>query len=235
MKILNLLLAILFIPKVFAATATPSADTSIKDKIKQRLEINATQSALPVPSIASSDKETFYGWVGTLTKVDKDTIYINTDQGEKLAKTDSKTKIVQTDKGIRRDVKTEALKTGNMILAMGLLDADLITARRIVSTIAPQKTIRNLYFGKATEIEDTKITIGNGEKHILPISKNTNVTVQGNSNAAVKDIQLEDRVFAIVTMEDNDISQTDSLFVIPGKNNPDKGKKDASSSAKISN
>jgi len=234
MKILNLLLAIILIPKVFAASATPSADLEIKDKIKQRLEINATQSALPTPSIPESEKETYYAWVGTLIKVDNDTLYIKTNQGEKQAKTDSKTKIVQTDKGVRKDVKVDNLKTGNLILAMGVLDTDLINAKRVVSTPTPQLVIKNLYFGKATEIEDDKITIGNGEKHTLSINKNTSVAIQGNSKPTIKDIQLEDRVFAIVTMKNDVIDQTDALLVIPGKNNPDKDKKDASPSASIS-
>lgn len=238
-KISFLLFLIIFLLlpwPILAASATPSASIStgeIQEKIKQRLEKNASGSGQTQEEEKPEKK--YFAWVGEIIKTDKNTIYIDTDNGEKQAKTDDQTTILQTLKGSsRKEVTTDKLEKGYFVLAMGTLENEVILAKRVIVTPAvATSTEKRVLFGKASEIEDSKITIKNAESHILEIGKNTKISANGQDIKA-GDIQVEDKVYSVNTYKDDKYQETIALFVVPGKNNPDKDKKDASPSASIS-
>jgi hypothetical protein len=205
------------LPVMAQDDATSSA---IKEKIKERLDQNATGSAQN--SNQDTSKTVYYAWVGTLTKVDQDSLVVKTDNGDKQAKFDSKTTIVQNDKGTaRKEIKPEKLKIGNFVIAIGTLNNDVIKTVRISSSPATTNaSTKKVVFGKVAEIEDAKVTLQNDEKTILTLDTNTTLLISGMEKPKAVDIQLEDKVYAVVLVKDGNIIETSSVFVIPGKYNP---------------
>lgn len=216
-----IVVAFLFLFAALPVMAQDDATSSaIKEKIKQRLDQNATVSAQE--ATPSAVKTIYYAWVGILTKIDQDKLIIKTGSGEKQAQLDQKTTILQTDKGVaRKEIKPEKLKIGNFIIAIGTQNQDLIKAIRVSSSPATANApVKKVVFGKVAEIEDSKLILQNGEKTILTIDTNTTLLISGMEKPKAVDIQLEDKVYAVVLQKDDKIIATSALFVIPGKYNP---------------
>lgn len=230
-RILIILTAILLIatPAFAAKDATESATQEIKEKIKERLEKTADgdseneeeEEENPSKEI---NKSKYYAWVGNLIKIENSILYINTDEGEKQAKIDEDAVILQTEKGkSRKEVDEEDLLGNNFILAMGTLKDDVITAKRIISTpAAPDQPEKTLIYGKVSEIDDKAIKLSNGQQNTLPIDEDeTALSIKGVKKPKFVDIQLEDKLYAITIIEKDEIKETLSIFVIPGKYNPE--------------
>ena len=245
-QILIILTAILLIatPAFAAKDATESAAEEIKEKIKERLEKTANEGnedKEKEENNASENTNTakYHAWVGNLVKIENNTLYITTDEGEKQAEIDGEAIILQTEKGkSRKEVDAEDLLEGNFILAMGTLKDDIIIAKRIISTPpAPDQPEKTLVYGKVSEIDDKAIKLSNGRQNTLPVDEDkTGLFIKGVKKPKFVDIQLEDKLYAITIIENDEIKETFSIFVIPGKYNPEndqnKAEEEATSSAK---
>ncbi len=204
----------------------------IKEKIKERLEkttqdsdIDLKEADLQEATQAAKETIKYYAWVGTLKKIDKKTLYINTLDGEKEAEVMDKATIIQNEKGKpAKEVKVEDLKEGNFIIAMGELKNEKIISQRIISSpFEEPKNEKRVVFGKVSEIEEDKIIITNGEKNILPIDEEKiSLTIKNVKKPKLVDIQIEDRLYAIVMIDKSEkITATLAIYVIPGKYSPD--------------
>lgn len=230
-RILIILTALLLIatPAFAAKDATESAAEEIKEKIKERLEKTVGENSegeekeKKDPS-KETEEAKYHAWVGNLIKIENNTLYISTDEGEKQAEIDDDAVILQTEKGkSRKEVGAEDLLEGNFILAMGTLKDDIITAKRIISTPAvPDQPEKTLIYGKVSEIDDKAIKLSNGQQNTLPVDEDeTSLFIKGVKSPKFVDIQLEDKVYAITIIEKDEIKETLSIFVIPGKYNPE--------------
>lgn len=216
------------LPVLAIEETTPSSFSTekINEKIKERLEKTATESAQQSDNEEEKNQpETgkYYAWVGTLKKVEKSSLFIETMQGEKKAENNEETTILQTsEKGKRTEVSLEELEEGNFIIAIGTLEGETIMAKRVISTPPLQNSSqKKLVFGKVAEIEEEKITLKNSEENTLSIGKDTSIRIKGVEKPKAGDIELEDKVYAVVVVEKEKITETKAIFVIPGKNNPE--------------
>ncbi|GEM_PF-6226042 len=217
------ILVLLALPaKAQLKETTPSA--TIKEKLKERLEKTATASAENnEASPAASPK--YYAWVGTLSGIENKTILVETDEGKKEAIISEQATILQTEKGkSRKEVKLENLKINNFIIAIGLREGEKIKATRVISSPPEAAIEKKVVFGKVVEVEEEKIKLSqqnNQEEISLPLSSKTLIKINKNGKEGkIKDIQLEDRLFAVVIQKNNKISETTTIFVLAGKNNP---------------
>lgn len=230
-QILIILTALLLIatPAFAAKDATESAAEEIRKKVKEQLEkpTNEDNNDENNEDQENSDKEKqstkYHAWVGSLAKTENSVLYINTDEGEKQAEIDEDAVILQTEKGkSRKEVDKKDLLEGNFILAMGTLKDDIITAKRIISTPPADQPNKTLIYGKVSEIDDKAIKLSNGQQNTLPINEDeTALSIKGAAKPIFVDIQLEDKLYAITIVENDEIKKTLSIFVIPGKYNPE--------------
>ncbi len=218
-------LLFLFITLPVLAVEDSTFSSQIKEKIKERLEKTATESAETETENNQTEKEEtqsktnkYYAWVGSLSKIEENTLFIQTSKEEKQAEVNDKTTILQTPKkGRRQEVDLEELEEDNFIIAMGELAGEKISAKRIISTPpAEEESEKKVVFGKVAEIEDKKLTLQNGEETILTITENSFLSIKGAKEPEISNIQLEDKLYAIVYQE-----EIKAIFVIPGKNNPE--------------
>lgn len=233
-KILILIIAFFFLITIPSFAQDEDEETNseeVKEKIKERLEKTATDSAEADEEEDEDEdedkpKEEYFAWVGTLMEVDDDILFIDTVEGEKEAEVDKKTTILQSEKGkSRKEVDVEDLEEGNFVIAMGTLDdEDKIDALRVLSSPPEEEEEeRGIVFGKVSEIEEEKITLNNGEETNLPIDEDdTKLTIKGVSKSKFVDIQIEDKLYAVVILDDDgDVDETISIYVIPGKYSPE--------------
>jgi len=230
-QILIILSAILLIatPAFAAKDATESATKEIKEKIKERLEKTADEDSEDeekeeekTPDKTNIAK--YHAWVGNLTKTENSILFINTDEGEKQAEIDEDAVILQTEKGkSRKEIDAKDLLEGNFILAMGTLKNDIIIAKRIISTpTVPNQPEKTLIYGKVSEIDDKAIKLSNGQQNTLPVDEDKTVlSIKGVNKPKFVDIQLEDKLYAITIIENDEIKEAFSIFIIPGKYNPE--------------
>jgi len=226
-RILIILTMLLLIatPAFAAKDATEAGTKILREAVKKQVEKEAAENN------NDKDKEKeekqsakYHAWVGNLIKTENSALFISTDEGEKQAEIGEDAVILQTEKGkSRKEVDAEDLLEGNFILAMGTLKDDIITAKRIISTpAAPDQPEKTLVYGKVSEIEDKAIKLSNGQQNTLPIDEDkTALSIKGVKKPKFVDIQLEDKVYAITIIENDEIKETLSIFVIPGKYNPE--------------
>lgn len=210
---------ILTLPAFAAEDPTATASQEFK-KIKELLEKNATVSGQKTENPETAGK--FFAWVGTLKKAADNILTVATEDEEKEAEVDSKTTILQTEKGkSRKEVKVSELKTGNFMIVIGTMDSEKIKATRVISAPAETEIEKKVVFGKVTEADEEKIKLSNGESNTLSLTSKTNIKINGFAKTAkISDIELEDKVFAVVVLKDGQISETKAIFVLPGKNAP---------------
>ena len=226
-QILIILSAILLIatPAFAAKDATESATKEIKERLEKTADKNSEDEEKEeeeTPNKTNIAK--YHAWVGTLAKTENSILFINTDEGEKKAEIDEDAVILQTEKGkSRKEIDAKDLLEGNFILAMGTLKNDIITAKRIISTpTVPDQPEKTLIYGKVSEIDDKAIKLSNGQQNTLPVDEDKTVlSIKGVNKPKFVDIQLEDKLYAITVIENDEIKKASSIFIIPGKYNPE--------------
>ena len=232
-KLLNclivLLLALIVASPVMAAIeATSSAsDSEVKAKIKERLEQVAETDFQQVKNEAQLAAGKVYAWVGTTAGISQPTLSIKTTEGDKQAKIASSAAILKVIQGKgRTTIKEEEITTGQYIIVMGPKDENgTIIAKRIVISDQPAAStvIREIIFGKVTEVDDEKIVVKkNGDSATLTITSKTKLKIVGQQTPTISKVQVNDYAAAIVIVDKNDkITAVKTVLVIPGATNPD--------------
>lgn len=190
------------------ATAVEEAtDSSVTTKIKERLEKTAEQGLETIKEELTSQslsprKKAYVGLVKSAT----DELITLEYKGQTYP--------------VYLDVTTLA-KEDDFLLTMGFFfpDNNQFRAKKILVLDLPQlPPQRQLLSGQIQEIDGNKITVNNKS---LTINSKTELIIQGIENSSTDDLELEDNLFAIVTLDKNgDIDQVKNILVIPGKNNP---------------
>jgi hypothetical protein len=192
---------------VSSAYAQEEATSSVKDKIKERLEKTAEEGVDKIKEemISQSKLPRKKAYVGAIKNIN-DTLmtleYKNQDYTVYLS-------------------KKENYAAGDQVLTLGYFypDKNQFTAKKIVK-ISPSEppASRQLIAGRIEEIDLSKITVS-GKK--LTIARKTKLQIKDVDKPAVDDLRLNDYLFAIVVFDERGtIGETKSVFVLPGKDNP---------------
>lgn len=223
-------LSLISIPLVFskitlATTASPSAipEEEIIDNIKERLE-EVVDDKEKIDTISEDLTNKNYAWVGTISEISENNITIQTLEGKKQGTLTSETTILRLVKKKSEEIKPEDLEIDEYIIAMGPKSTDnTITVKRLLAAEEPESIPeKKVIWGKVSEIDNKKITLkNNGESTTITISNKTTIKISETEEPTLEDIQLEDKLYAVVTLDENNaISQVDKILIIPGLINP---------------
>ncbi|MCX6816463.1 MAG: hypothetical protein NTZ93_01150 [Candidatus Beckwithbacteria bacterium] len=202
--ILFIIIALIFPALVQAATAT---DSSLTDKIKERLEKTAEEGVDKIKEdlVTKSQAPRPKAYVGQINSIADDSIVVT----------------YKAQNYPLYLAKKENYQINDYILALGFFypDKNHFEAKKIVRLTPPQPPInRQLIDGQIEEIDGNKITV-DGKK--LTLTTKTDLTVKNIANPSVNNLELKDTLFAIVVFDKSgNLSEVKNVLVIPGKNNP---------------
>jgi len=212
-KLISLLLVTLFTTLTNTAFAQESSQSSLTDKIKEKLEDTAEQG-LDNLKQAISEKSQLpqkKAYLGNIKSIDNQTIILDYKAQSLTITVDDSTQYSKTG--------LEKLNIDDFIIAMGFVSPDSSTlAAKKISYIQnlsnPDK--RQIIKGTISEIDNNTVTVDN---KTLIIGKNTELKIPGVDKPTIEDLQLDDNLFSIVTLDKNgDIDKIEVILVVPGKN-----------------
>lgn len=210
-----------FVRLAYAAEATATAGAeSVTEKIKERLQDTVSEGLVSIKeqltSKAAAPRKKAY--IGKILSLDEAGLTLTYKEQNYSVNLKPDTIYV---KGANTAIDFEELKINDFVIAMGWYHADSqeFTAARLSRISQPEPPInRQLISGKISEVDGQKISLNN---KTLVLTKKTDLTVSGIDKASNEDLALGDYLFAIVTLDSNgDLDTVNSVYVLPGKNNP---------------
>jgi len=211
--LLTILLSSLLLPGVIKAE--DATNSSLTDKIKERLEKTAEAGLDNIKEelIQKSNSPRKKAYIGTIKSIEDSKIILDYKEEEY--------KIEVNDDTVYSKTSFEDLEIDDFIIAMGFIypDNDTLFTHRASFIKDPQPPIkRQLITGKVKEVDGNKIAV---DGKVLIITSKTNFNIKDVDDAELEDLELEDNLFAIVTLDKNgDIDTIKEVLIIPGKNNP---------------
>lgn len=229
--VIGLLLSQLVLPANAQSTteeATPSSVISpqeVKEKIKQRLQDVVEEKMENVKGVIEKRLQSkAFAYVGSLKSINDDFLIVETKEGEKKAKVASDSAIIFVKQGAsKKNIKLKEAEIGQFTIAMGFMDKEeIINAKRVIFSPMPTVVKRKVIFGKVTEIDVNKLQVkSNGEEVRFSIDSSTDFKIKGLNKPKVADIQIEDKVVAILDLDKEDkVKSCKAIFIIPGKYSP---------------
>ena len=197
---------------ILPVKAQTASDSSVTQKLKTDLKKPPLKLWIP-PKKNSPPKPNppQKAYIGTIKTIDSQHITLEYKSTNYSIDLTDKTEIV----------KAQNLKPNDFIIAMGFIfpDNPNLQAARVLLVDEPDTTSpRQLISGPIQEIDAGKISVGG---KILTLTSKTNLQIPDVKNPTAEDLELADNLFAIVTLDKNgDINKVNSVFVLPGKNNP---------------
>lgn len=213
MKITLIAFSILIFLTALPVKAQTASDSSVTQKIKDRLKETAIEALDTAKEefTAKSKAPRKKAYIGTIKTIDSRLIVLEYKSTNYSIDLTDKTEIV----------KAENLKPNDFIIAMGFLSSDNpnLQAARVLLVDEPDTTSpRQLINGPIQEIDAGKISVAG---KTLTLNSKTNLQIPDVKNPTVEDLELADNLFAIVTLDKNgDINKINAVLVLPGKNNP---------------
>jgi len=202
--LIAILITLLFRSFSFAQEAT---DSSLTDKIKERLEKTAEEGLDKIKEevISKTNNPRPKAYVGLVKNINEDSLTLEYK---------SQTYPVASDVRI-------SAQEGDYLLVLGFFypEKNQFRAKKILLIDAPQPPInRQLLSGQIEEVDGNKVKVGG---KILTVSSKTSFKIKDVNQPTTEDLQIKDYVFAIVVMDKNgQIAEVKAVFVLPGKNNP---------------
>ena len=220
--ILTIFAFILFPSSIMANEATKSGNQeSLTDKVKEKLQetIEKGFDDIKKEVIVKSNSPRKKAFIGNLKSINQSNLTIEYKSQIFNITTDEKTDIIKSDG--KKTISINDLDIDDFLIVMGFLlpdSKDLIARRILLISIPKPSTSRQLLSGKINEIDGNKVSI---DSKSLLISSKTNLKIQDIEDPEVEDLELDDDLFAIVTLNQNgDIKTVKQILVLPGKNNP---------------
>ncbi|MBU0619030.1 hypothetical protein KKD62_02215 [Patescibacteria group bacterium] len=212
------LCSLLFTPFIQAQSPTPEASDEVKEKIKERLEENVDEDVDKVKSLVDDQTSQLVkrGFPGKLKNITTDTLLIEIADEVKQASFSEETVFVKSPGN--NQLNPEDLAVGDFIIAMGFLnDTGVLESKRVVVTTEPKPApARQLLWGKVKEIDNQTIVFND---HEITLASSKNLKIKGIEEPEIEDINLEDKIYVIVTLdEDGEIDKVNQVLVIPTKN-----------------
>lgn len=205
-KIISLIILI-FLISTGSLKAQSATDSSLTDKIKERLEKTAEEGVDKIKEelVAKTKTPRKKAYVGQIKTINNDSFILEYKSQNYPILIDKK----------------EGWKTDDYLLALGFFypETNQFTAKKLLRLSPFQPPInRQLITGKIEEIDGNKVTVDSKK---LTITAKTNITVNDIIDPVVDDFELKDNLFAIVIFDKSgNINEVKSVLVIPGTNNP---------------
>ncbi|MFH0943178.1 MAG: hypothetical protein V1810_03325 [Candidatus Beckwithbacteria bacterium] len=218
-KIIILILLILAFPAFI--NAQEATDSSLTDKIKERLEKTAEEGLDTIKeeltAKAKSPKRKAY--IGSITAINANQITLSYKNQTFIVVVPDETEIVQSFG--QKVLTLTDLEINDYLIALGFVqpDQNQLETRKITVISTPQDALNHqLLSGQIEEVDGNKIVITG---KTLNLTGKTNLEIVGIANPSVEKLELKDYLFAIVLIDKNgDIDAVKNVLVIPGKNNP---------------
>ena len=211
-KLILILLAItLFLPSSLAA----QEDDTLTEKIKERLQETAEEGLDSIKDelVSQSNTPQKKAFIGKIKSIEDSLITLEYKDQTKQIEVNDDTDYSKTT--------FEDLEVDDFIIAMGFIypDQEVLQTHRLSFIADPQPPIsRQLITGKVKEVDGNQVAV---DGKTLTITSKTDFTIKDVDEADTEDLELEDNLFAIVTLDKNgDIDSVKIVLVLPGKNNP---------------
>ncbi|MGB9706836.1 MAG: DUF5666 domain-containing protein [Microgenomates group bacterium] len=184
---------------------------AVKEKVRERLE----EVKRGVPR----------AYVGEITQIGEDNFTLEARRQTVQVKVTSETKIIGKEK---QTLELKDLKVGDFSIAMGYPGENgTLEAKRIVVVSKPSPSIREVAFGRVTDIssEEKILTLKNERKgltYTVVVTEKTIITKKVDTKiekVKFSSIEIGDRVVAIGTPKENEAKLITAkiIHVIPGK------------------
>lgn len=197
-----------------------SANETVTGKIKDRLQETVSEglTAIKEEITGKTTAPRKKAYVGKISSLDETSLTLTYKEQNFTVNLNNQTIFVR---GANTPIDRESLEVNDFIIAMGWYypENDGFTAARISAINQPEPPVnKQLIQGKISEVDGQKVSL-NGK--ILTLSKKTGLNISGVENATTDDLALGDNLFAIVVLDSNgDVDGINTVYVIPGKNNP---------------
>lgn len=209
-KLITLILLILIFP--ITINAQEATESSLTDKIKERLEKTAEEGLDSIKeeltSKAKSPKRKAY--IGSITAINSNQLTLSYKDQTFIVIIPEETDIVKS-----------SLEINDYLIVLGFVqpDQEQLEARKITVITPPQPAPNHqLLSGQIEEVDGNKIII---EGKTLNTTSKTQLKIVGVEDPELTNLELKDYLFAIILMDKNgDIDEVKNVLVIPGKNNP---------------
>ncbi len=191
-----------------------ATDSSLTNKIKERLEQTAQEGLDVIKNQIKTNatKPRLQAYIGSITNITDSTLTLKYKSNQLTLTLEEYTNYSKTTK--------EDLEIEDFIIAMGFTDPanQVLSAHKITYVANPTfNNPRQIISGKIKEVDGNSMLV---DGKTLKITTKTNLEIKGIDSPTSEDIQLEDNLFAIVAMSsDGDINTTQEILIIPGKNN----------------
>lgn len=215
------LLLLLPTPLMAQEASESGASESLTEKIKEKLQETAEEGLNNIKDelISKSKTPKKKAFIGSIKSLDESSLTIeyktqifNITLSEDAEIVKSSGKVI---------LAIDDLDIDDFIIAMGFVlpDTTDLQAIRILLISSPEAPAsRQLLSGKINEVDGNKVSI---DSKSLVITSKTSLIVKDIENPEVEDLELDDNLFAIVTLDQNgDIDKVSQVLVLPGKNNP---------------
>lgn len=217
------ILSLFLLPTPLVAQETPEStkSNSLTNKIKERLQETAEEGLDTIRDEITSKSKTpkKKAFVGSIKSLNETTISLEYKSHTLNINLDDTTQIIKSSG--KKDLTIDDLEIDDFIIAMGFVspESEDLAAKRVLLISSPEpQASRQLLNGKINEIDGNKISI---DSKSLVITNKTNLKVKDIKDPEVEDLELDDNLFAIVTLDQNgDIKEVNQVLVLPGKNNP---------------
>lgn len=204
---------------LFAGSHKSVGETN-EDRIESLKEKISTQSS-SLKKAAATFKRTHV--TGTLKSIDGTSLTIEANRGEvKNVFTDDFTKFFSIDSKGKSLIKLENLKIGDKVSIVGVGKDDIDGVAKFVIVIKSTVAKRHAILGKVKEIDGSSITLTHltqtDREFAVIVSKEAKIKIKGqDENAKVTDIQKDDVIIAVGTVDKNGTISANKLFVVPVK------------------
>lgn len=197
-----------------SANVLVAADNTIEN-LKERI---STQSS-ELKKAATSFKRTFVS--GTIIGIAGTALTIQTEIGNiKTAFTDDFTNFLAIDNKSKATTKLEDLKAGDKIAVIGLDQEDTNGNGKFVVQLKTTRTNNHAIIGKVKETDGNSITLSHlsleDKEYSLMVGTGANIEIKNQEKiGTVNDIQVNDVLVAVGTVDKKGILTAGKIFVVP--------------------
>jgi hypothetical protein len=208
--------------------STPSSisQEKVKEKIKERLEQVVDEKLEQVKgAIEKKAQEKLYAFAGNLKSIENRLLTLNTFFGDKQVEVATQAAILRYKDRSSDEINIEDINKDEFIIAMGTKKDDILLGKRIfVTTKLSPAEERKFLHGKVTEVDDSTISFsenGSEDTKTIEIEKNTKLKIVGIDKPEIENIQVNDLLRAIVSLnEEGETLEVKTILIIPGETNP---------------
>lgn len=191
-----------------------------EDRIEGLKEKISTQSS-SLKKAAATFKKTHVS--ATIISINNTALTVQTNSGElKDVFTDDFTKFFSVEGKGKTTIKLKDLKVGDKVSVIGIGKDDVGGAAKFVMVLKNPVAKRHAVLGKVKEIDGNSITITHltqtDREFSAVVDKAAKIKIKGqDENGKITDIQKDDVVIAVGTVDKNGTISANKIFVVPAK------------------